>query len=93
MPGKSRHGRGKHSSRRSKTIMRQATAPPEAHSGAVTPEVPRSAVTAAPAPRATAASARTSVVTYPFIASELRRIAVVAGIVIVILVVLAIFLA
>jgi hypothetical protein len=91
MPGKSRHGRGKHSSRKSKTMMRQGTAPPQSQASAAAPESPRPAVTAVPAPRA-AAAGKANVVTYPFIASELRRIAVLAGIVIVILVVLSIFL-
>jgi hypothetical protein len=67
-------------------------APPESQASAAAPEAPRPAITAAPAPRAGVAGSRASVVTYPYIGSELRRIAILAGIIIVILVVLAIFL-
>ena len=91
MPGKSRHGRGKHYSRKSKIMMRQGTAPPVSQASATAPEATRPAAPAAPAPRA-AVAGKATVTTYPFIASELRRIGVLAGIIIVILVVLSIVL-
>ena len=92
MPGKSRHGKGKHYSKKSKTMMRQGTAPAVSSASAAAPEATRPAAPAAPAPRAAIATSRVIGNPYPFIASELRRIGVLAGIIIVILVVLSIIL-
>jgi len=92
MPGKSRHGKGKHYSKKSRAMMRQGTAP--AVSSARAQESTRAAapVVSAPAPRASVVTAKAIGNPYPFIASELRRIGLLAGIIIVILVVLSIVL-
>jgi hypothetical protein len=97
MPGKSRHGKGKHphNSKKSKTLRRQATAPMMSQATAGMPETPIRAAPAAiaPGPKAAGmATAKAGVNPYPYITSELRRIAVLAGIIIVILVVLSIVL-
>ena len=94
MPGKSRHGKGKHPhySKKSKALRRQGTtAMPQAAAGM--PDIPKQAapVTAPPVPRTTAvAPAKTTINQYPYITSELRRIAILAGIIIIILIVLSI---
>jgi len=93
MPGKSRHGKGKRfHSKKSKAMIRQGTAPATAAAGATAPEAPRpeAPATTATAPRAAVAAAKANVNPYPFIGSELRRIALLAGIIIVVLVVLSI---
>ena len=94
MPGKSRHGKGKHYSRKSKTMMRQETAPAVSPASATAPEAHRAMtpVISAPAPRAAVSIAKATGNPYPFIASELRRIGILAGVIIVILVVLSIIL-
>jgi hypothetical protein len=96
MPGKSRHGKGKryHYSKKSKALRRQ-TSP-----GAPVAAINVSEATGQPAPAATPSLPKTSAVpaaqatenSYPYIGSELRRIAILAGIIIVILVVLSIIL-
>jgi hypothetical protein len=94
MPGKSRHGKGKHYhySKKGKAIQRQAAGTaPAAPSMNATPKPPVPA--AAPLqPRVTAVQARAAENPYPYITSELKRIAVLAGIIIVILVILSIVL-
>jgi hypothetical protein len=96
MPGKSRHGKGKryHYSKKGKSLQRQATgtAPAAAVNAS---EVPTQSAPAAlkPMPKAAAAPLRAAENPYPYITSELRRIAILAGIIIVILIVLSITLA
>ncbi len=94
MPGKSRHGKGKHYSKKSRAMMRQGTAPAVSSASAAAQESTRAAapVVSAPAPRASVVTAKAIGNPYPFIASELRRIGLLAGIIIVILVVLSIVL-
>jgi hypothetical protein len=91
MPGKYRQGKGKHtrSTKKAKTLQRQGRAPivPAATSSGGTP-APAAVVAPPPAPRAPAATDKTIINPYPYVGSELRRIALLAGIVIVILVVL-----
>jgi hypothetical protein len=99
MPGKSRHGKGKHPhySKKSKALRRQgtpATAATVSQAAAGTSEITRpvAPMSAPPAPKAAMPTAKAAVNPYPFITSELRRIAILGGIIIVILVVLSIVL-
>ena len=90
-----RHGRHSHYSKKSKALQRQAAAgTPPAVSQAVagTPGVPGriAAASAPPVSRSAAPIAKEAVNPYPYITSELRRIAVLGGIIIIILVVLVI---
>jgi len=92
---KSRHGKGKHPhySKKSKALRRQGmpgTSPPAVSQAATTPEIARQAapVTAAPAPKAASPAAKVAVNPYPFLANELRRIAIFGAIIVVVLVVL-----
>ena len=93
MPGKSRHGKGKHpvrskrrrSGRSSGAIAAQ---PPVSQTYEPVPQPEVSAPSpSAPTPAAAATTAR-----YPYIITELRRIGILAGITLVILVVLALVL-
>lgn len=94
MPGKSRHGKGKYSfqSKRkkgkqhfeAKAIQQQAVAQaskPVTSPGLVTPSASR------PTPKTALTTAR-----YPYITAELRRIIILGGIMLVILIVLALVL-
>jgi hypothetical protein len=93
MPGKSRHGKGKHYSKKSKVLRRQGTAAATPQATASMTEIPKQATPAtAPLVKTAAASAKTAANLYPYITSELRRIAILAGIIIVILIVLSIVL-
>jgi hypothetical protein len=102
MPGKSRHGKGKHrhQSKKSKAMQRQRTlvATP------ATPATPVATGTSAAAPPAAAPSARatppiktvratakTAAIDYTYVIGELKRIGILAGIAIVILFILSIF--
>jgi len=96
MPGKSRHGKGKHSrySKKSKALRRQGITPvPQATSNM--PDVPKQMTPTSAMPvlkAATIAPGKTAANQYPYITSELRRIAILAGIIVVILIVLSIVL-
>jgi hypothetical protein len=93
MPGKSKHGKGKHQYRgkKGRAKYRHAT---------MAPNQPVVADTAAPAattgipPSASMPTSPKSlrVVQYPYITGELRRIGILAGIILVILIVLALVL-
>lgn len=97
MPGKSRHGRGKHPhySKKSKALRRQGmpgTAPTVSPAAAGMPGIAGQAAPAAaavPAPKTAVAAAKDLANPYPFIAGDLRRIVLFGGIIIVILVVLS----
>ncbi len=87
MPGKSQYGRGKHVSRRKKEKMRQGTLATVAQRQVIAqPEVPVSPAKM-PAPTVTPTATR-----YPYVTAELRRISILAGIVLVVLVVLVLVL-
>jgi len=94
MPGKSRHGKGKQpvrSKRRSSghgssAIVAQQPPVSQAYEAVPQPEV------STPLPTTPASSAAVSTVHYPYITTELRRIGILAGITLVILVVLALVL-
>lgn len=94
MPGKSRRDRGKHSGRskrrRSARVSSAAAAqqPPvsQTYESKPQPEVP------APLASVPAPVAKVTAVRYPYIAAELRRIGILAGIMLIVLVVLALVL-
>ena len=92
MPGKAGHSRGKpHQSRKSKAKQRHASmaaSPPVA-------EAPRPAAVdsvPAPAPSVPVLPKPSGGVPYPHVRAELRRIGILAGIIIVVLIVLALVL-
>jgi hypothetical protein len=101
MPGKSRHGKGKHrhQSKKSKTMRRQvATAvTPEATGtpAAAPPKAPPTAAApsarVAPPPKAARTTAKAMAIDYSYVTGELKRIGIMAGIAIVILLVLSVF--
>ena len=92
MPGKSRHGKGKHPhySKKSKIRQRQAGAglPQQAIASVPKTTAPISPQTT---PK-TAPPATTSTVQYPNIINELKRIGILTGIIIIILIILSIVL-
>ena len=98
MPGKSGHAKGKHLSRSKRRKGSQKSQLESAASPAIT--TPQQPITQAnePAPALTASAPSASILTpvtklpaiqYPYIGIELRRIGILAGIMLVILVVLA----
>ena len=90
MPGKSKHAKGRHPhhSKRSRAKQRQGATvfPPHVISDTSRPVT---AVSAPPLPDTPALSPKAKVIKFPYITSELRRIGILAGIIIVILIVLA----
>lgn len=94
MPGKSRYGKGKHSARSKRkrsghgSLASAAQQPPvsQTYEPVPKPEVP------APLPSTPTPSVTVSTIRYPYIITELRRIGILAGITLVILVVLALVL-
>ena len=88
MPYKSRHGKGKHSprSRRRKSsrgvIATQQPRVSQTYESVAQPEV------SAPSAKVPAPSVKVTTVSYPYIVTELRRIGILAGIMVVVLVVL-----
>jgi len=92
MPGKSRHGRKKHLPQGKKRQGRQsspgAVAPQQVGIQADKPAAPAQVV----APSASMPVAAPMAARYPYILAELRRIGILAGIVLVILIVLALVL-
>jgi hypothetical protein len=89
MPGKSRHARGKHPhhSKKSKIKKRQAMSFPQPVA-AEAPKQPAAVEKSSPA-AVTAPPAKVKIMQYPYITGELRRIGILAGIILVILIVLA----
>ena len=94
MPGKSRHGRGKHSGRSKKRRIERgslATTGQQLPVSQATEAVPEAEVSAS-SPSAPTPVAKVTVARHPYIITELRRIGILAGIMLVILVVLALVL-
>jgi hypothetical protein len=93
MPGKSRHGKGKHlhHSKKSKAKQRYGTM---ALQQPVAADIPKPVATTGtpPSSRAPTSPATSRTVQYPYITTELRRIGILAGIILVILIVLALVL-
>jgi hypothetical protein len=89
MPVKSKHGKGKHPhSRKSKSIKRQSTMAVEQSVPADKP-VPEATIEKPSVPKVSAES-QTKVIQNPYIVNELRRIGILAGIILVVLIILAI---
>jgi len=94
MPGKSRYGKGKHPVRSKRkrgehsSVARAAQQSPVSQTGEPIPQ-PEVSV---PSPSTLAPSATVATAHYPYIVTELRRIGILAGIILVILVVLALVL-
>ena len=91
MPGKSRRGRGKRSpqgKKRGKSRQLSATATQQPAVAQTHEPVPRPVVSAPPA-SLPAPTAKPATVRYPYIATELRTIGILAGVMLIILVVLA----
>ena len=94
MPDKLQHGKGKHPSKSKKRREKQRSQPIIAYQQ-VAAQTSKPAIPAdMPAPRAKVPTTSTAsrVARYPYITTELRRIGILAGIMIVILVVLALVL-
>ena len=93
MPAKSKHGKGKHphQSKRSKAIQRQASSDMK-HSAVDETQVPTAGRDITSEPKDRAESAKVKTMQYPFIVNELRRIGILAGIILVVLIILAIIL-
>lgn len=93
MPAKSKHGKGKHlhQSRRSKAIQRKAATTIGQNTNAESP-VSMASLDVPPAPSVKAESVKVKTLHYPFIVNELQRIGILAGIILIILIILAIIL-
>ncbi len=91
MPSKSKHGKGKHlhQSRRSKTIQRKAATTIGQNAAADTP-VSMTSLNVPPEPIVKTESPKVKTQQYPFIVNELRKVGILAGIILIILVILAI---
>ncbi len=87
---KSRHGKGKHphSSKKSKAKERQSALTQRPAVMAV--RKPEAAIEIPPEPAVTAAPAKVMAPQYPYFVDELKRIGILAGIILVILIVLSI---
>jgi hypothetical protein len=93
MPAKSRRGKGKHPhlSKKKKAMIRQVSTPLQQQAATVAPK-PAVSVKAPAAPKPDATPEVATAIRYPYVAEELKRIGILAGIVIVILIVLSIVL-
>jgi hypothetical protein len=93
MPGKSRYGKGKHPhhSKKSKAKLRHSTMALQQPTAADTPQ-PVATITSPPSSRAPTSPAKPRIAQYPYITTELQRIGILAGIILVILIVLALVL-
>ena len=94
MPGKLRHGKGKHPVRSKRKRSGHGSTAIAAQQPLIsqTNEVVPKPEVSAPSPITSAPSATVSTVRYPYIVAELRRIGILTGIMLVILVVLALVL-
>jgi len=93
MPAKSKYGKGKHhhQSKRSKAIQRQASSVTK-HITIDETQVPTAGRDMTPEPKDRPESAKVKTMQYPFIINELRRIGILAGIILVVLIILTIIL-
>ena len=94
MPGKARRGRGKYSSRSKKRKGKQASAVTVAQQKVAAPVHEPAVPTefSSPAASVPTPTAKSISVRYPYIVTELRNIGILAGIMVVILVVIALVL-
>lgn len=93
MPANFKHGKGKHphQSRRSKAIQRQTSSAIK-HSAVDETQVPTAGLDIPPVPKVRTESAKVKTMQYPFIINELRRTGILAGLILVVLIILAIIL-
>lgn len=87
MPGKSRHGKGKHHYHGKKSRARHHV-PMVSQAVAGTPQ-PAATVSAPPPSRAPTAATTPRAIQHPYITAELRNIGILSGVILVILIVLA----
>ncbi len=99
MPGKRKHGKSKrpYYSKKSKTIQRQGVVASQPQTAAAAPLAPPVAATSAVKPVAAAAKAvavpaRATAAQYQYFIGELKRIGILAGIILVVLIVLSVIL-
>ena len=88
MPGKSRHGRGKHSARSKKRKMRQGFSLASAQQQATAQNAKPVSQALAPSAKVLTPKSTLPPVQHPYITIELRRIALLAAIMLTVLVVL-----
>ena len=89
MPGKLRHGKGKHPYHSKKSRAKRHGAMPLPQQGVADTPQPAAAIRTPPSSGVSASPAKSRTLQYPYITAELRRIGILAGIIIVILIVLA----
>ena len=94
MPGKSRRGQFKHSSqsKKKKSRVSPATIDVRKPAAAAIPEPVVASKVAAPSTSAPTPRSKSTAIRYPWVTLELRRIGILAGIMLVVLVVLAVVL-
>jgi hypothetical protein len=90
MPSKSKHKRGKHRPQSKKGKSRQRFVASTAKSPAVVESHEPVSTPATPAPRVSepSLSSKPTIIEYPYIATELRTIGILAGIMLIVLIVL-----
>jgi predicted flap endonuclease-1-like 5' DNA nuclease len=94
MPGKSRHGKGKHhhQSKKSKAIRRQGTtaaAPASTETPATAPVAAAPPAKVQPSTKAAGTPAKPAAIEYPYALDELKRIGILAGIAVIVLFILS----
>ena len=97
MPGKSRHGKAKYHTKKSKAKQRSTALPSQQQAVVMSPKPAVATRVSAPLEKVrTKEKTRTATVSgavrYPYITAELKRIGMLAGIILVILIVLALVL-
>lgn len=94
MPGKSRRSRGKYSiqSKKKKGRPRRPTMLAQQPAAAQVPEAASSPQVPVPSVEVPTPMAKPALVRYPYIATELRTIAILAGVMLIVLIVLALVL-
>jgi hypothetical protein len=88
MPGKSKHGRGKHPHHK-KSKFKQRLAAPTVPSAAVETPQPARRVVTPPVPRTPTSPVAPATTQYPYVTGELKRIGILAVIIVVVLIVLS----
>jgi hypothetical protein len=90
MPGKSRHGKGKHHqhSKKNRAKQRYSATVPQPHMVTGNP-APATTMSMPPAAKAPVSPTPSGAPKYPYITSEIKRIGILAAIILVILILLA----
>jgi hypothetical protein len=89
MPGKSRHGKGRHPHHSKKSKAKLHSAMALTQPGVADTSQPAAAASTPPSSDVSASPTKFRTPQYPYITAELRRIGILAGIIIVILIILA----